>query len=119
LFRSLVTRRGKTHAYLRVLYLSNFILRLAFGFVLLTLPFYVIPDARFKDNTLLPGEWYGGQLHLQPLASDAGDHHGVVEEPVDHVVVAAHAIIDHLVSARGGDQQSPVLRHDLQPSVLR
>jgi hypothetical protein len=22
-----------------------------------------------KDNTLLPGEWYGGQLHLQPLAS--------------------------------------------------
>jgi hypothetical protein len=21
-----------------------------------------------KDNTLLPGEWYGGQLHLQPLA---------------------------------------------------
>ena len=53
MFRSLVTRRGKTHAYLRVLYLSNFILRLAFGFVLLTLPFYVIPDARFKDNTLL------------------------------------------------------------------
>ncbi|TLZ64737.1 MAG: MFS transporter [Methanobacteriota archaeon] len=53
MFRSLVTRRGKTHAYLRVLYLSNFILRLAFGFVLLTLPFYVIPDPRFKDNTLL------------------------------------------------------------------
>lgn len=24
-----------------------------------------------KDNTLLPGEWYGGQLHLQPLASDS------------------------------------------------
>jgi hypothetical protein len=23
-----------------------------------------------KDNTLLPGEWYGGQLHIQPLASD-------------------------------------------------
>jgi hypothetical protein len=22
-----------------------------------------------KDNTLLPGEWYGGQLHLQPPAS--------------------------------------------------
>lgn len=21
-----------------------------------------------KDNTLLPGEWYGGQLHVQPLA---------------------------------------------------
>lgn len=24
-----------------------------------------------KDNTLLPREWYGGQLHLQPLASDS------------------------------------------------
>jgi len=24
-----------------------------------------------KDNTLLPGEWYGGQLHLNPLASDS------------------------------------------------
>jgi hypothetical protein len=24
-----------------------------------------------KDNTLLPGEWYGGQLHLEPLASDS------------------------------------------------
>ena len=22
-----------------------------------------------KDNTMLPGEWYGGQVHLQPLAS--------------------------------------------------
>jgi hypothetical protein len=25
-----------------------------------------------KDNTLLPGEWYGGQLHLQPLVAEAG-----------------------------------------------
>jgi hypothetical protein len=24
-----------------------------------------------KDNTLLPGEWYGGQLHLQPLLSES------------------------------------------------
>jgi hypothetical protein len=23
-----------------------------------------------KDNTILPGEVYGGQLHLQPLADD-------------------------------------------------
>ena len=23
-----------------------------------------------KDNTLLPGEWYGGQLHIQPLSSE-------------------------------------------------
>jgi MFS family permease len=52
-FQSLVTRRGKTHAYLRVLYLSNFILRLAFGFILLTLPFYVSPDPRFQNNVLL------------------------------------------------------------------
>jgi hypothetical protein len=22
-----------------------------------------------KDNTLLPGEWYGGQLHIEPLAN--------------------------------------------------
>src|SRR5262249_15960414 len=25
-----------------------------------------------KDNTLLPGEWYGGQLHLQPLGQSGG-----------------------------------------------
>jgi hypothetical protein len=25
-----------------------------------------------KDNTLMPGEWYGGQLHIQPLVSDDG-----------------------------------------------
>jgi len=48
----LVTRRGHTHAYLRVLYLSNFILRLAFGFILLTLPFYVSP-VQFGGNVLL------------------------------------------------------------------
>ncbi len=23
-----------------------------------------------KDNTVLPGEWYGGQLHIQPLVSE-------------------------------------------------
>jgi len=23
-----------------------------------------------KDNTLLPGEWYGGQLHMQPLSRE-------------------------------------------------
>ena len=23
-----------------------------------------------KDNTLMPGEWYGGQLHIQPLSSE-------------------------------------------------
>jgi hypothetical protein len=28
--------------------------------------------AVIKDNTLFPGEWYGGQLHLQPLA-DSGN----------------------------------------------
>ena len=25
-----------------------------------------------KDNTLMPGEWYGGQLHLTPLNDKAG-----------------------------------------------
>jgi hypothetical protein len=25
-----------------------------------------------KDNTLMPGEWYGGQLHIQPLMTEAG-----------------------------------------------
>lgn len=25
-----------------------------------------------KDNTLMPGEWYGGQLHIAPLATDEG-----------------------------------------------
>jgi hypothetical protein len=33
----------------------------------------VLEQAVIKDNTLLPGEWYGGQLHLQPLVSDAGE----------------------------------------------
>ncbi len=32
----------------------------------------VLKRAVIKDNTLLPGEWYGGQLHLQPLTSDTG-----------------------------------------------
>jgi MFS family permease len=53
LFQRLLTRRARTHGYLRVLYLSNFILRLAFGFILLTLPFYVSPDPRFNNNVLL------------------------------------------------------------------
>jgi hypothetical protein len=30
-----------------------------------------LEQAVMKDNTLLPGEWYGGQLHLNPLASDS------------------------------------------------
>jgi len=25
-----------------------------------------------KDNTLMPGEWYGGQLHIAPLVSQDG-----------------------------------------------
>lgn len=32
----------------------------------------MLEQAVIKDNTLLPGEWYGGQVHLQPLSSDAG-----------------------------------------------
>lgn len=31
-----------------------------------------------KDNTLLPSEWYGGQLHIQPLISDAGIKHYLI-----------------------------------------
>ena len=31
-----------------------------------------LEQAVIKDNTLLPGEWYGGQLHLQPPSSDDG-----------------------------------------------
>lgn len=53
MLRSLLTRRAHTHGYLRVLYLSNFFLRLAFGFILLTLPFYVSPEPRFNNNVLL------------------------------------------------------------------
>src|SRR3989304_5276185 len=76
-FQSLVTRRGRTHRYLLVLYLSNFILRLAFGFVLLTLPFYVVKDPRFQSNTLLAGAGVGpgsgggwGMALLSPLPQD-------------------------------------------------
>lgn len=29
----------------------------------------VLEQAVIKDNTLMPGEWYGGQLHIAPLVS--------------------------------------------------
>lgn len=33
----------------------------------------VLEQSVIKDNTLMPGEWYGGQLHLAPpVASEAG-----------------------------------------------
>jgi hypothetical protein len=31
-----------------------------------------LEQAVIKDNTLMPGEWYGGQLHLAPPADQAG-----------------------------------------------
>ncbi|WP_441252567.1 hypothetical protein AB8A28_19925 [Tardiphaga sp. 71_E8_N1_1] len=31
-----------------------------------------LEQAVIKDNTLLPGEWYGGQLHLAPPTDQAG-----------------------------------------------
>jgi hypothetical protein len=30
-----------------------------------------LEHAVIKDNTVMPGEWYGGQLHIQPLAGDS------------------------------------------------
>jgi len=32
----------------------------------------MLERAVLKDNTLMPGEWYGGQLHIAPLASQDG-----------------------------------------------
>jgi hypothetical protein len=32
----------------------------------------VLERSAIKDNTLLPGEWYGGQLHIAPLVSQDG-----------------------------------------------
>ena len=32
----------------------------------------MLERAVIKDNTLLPGEWYGGQLHIAPLVSQDG-----------------------------------------------
>jgi len=32
----------------------------------------VLEQAVIKDNTLLPGEWYGGQLHLAPPTDQGG-----------------------------------------------
>jgi hypothetical protein len=32
----------------------------------------VLEQSVIKDNTLLPGEWYGGQLHLAPPTDQAG-----------------------------------------------
>lgn len=33
----------------------------------------VLEQSVIKDNTLMPGEWYGGQLHLAPPTDQAGD----------------------------------------------
>lgn len=32
----------------------------------------MLERAVIKDNTLMPGEWYGGQLHIAPLVSQDG-----------------------------------------------
>ncbi|MGY4428483.1 hypothetical protein ACVWWO_000960 [Bradyrhizobium sp. F1.13.1] len=32
----------------------------------------VLEQAVIKDNTLLPGEWYGGQLHVAPPTDQGG-----------------------------------------------
>lgn len=32
----------------------------------------LLEQSVIKDNTLMPGEWYGGQLHLSPLSDKAG-----------------------------------------------
>jgi hypothetical protein len=32
----------------------------------------VLEQAVIKDNTLMPGEWYGGQLDLAPPTDQAG-----------------------------------------------
>lgn len=34
----------------------------------------VLEQDVIKDNTLLPGEWYGGQLHLAPPTDQGGAH---------------------------------------------
>lgn len=33
----------------------------------------VLEQSVIKDNTLMPGEWYGGQLHIAPLVSVDGN----------------------------------------------
>ncbi|MCK1307760.1 MULTISPECIES: hypothetical protein [unclassified Bradyrhizobium] len=32
----------------------------------------VLEQAVIKDNTLMPGEWYGGQLHVAPPTDQGG-----------------------------------------------
>jgi hypothetical protein len=32
----------------------------------------MLEQSVIKDNTLMPGEWYGGQLHLAPPTDQAG-----------------------------------------------
>ncbi|MGY4352152.1 hypothetical protein ACVWXM_008645 [Bradyrhizobium sp. GM7.3] len=32
----------------------------------------VLEQSVIKDNTLMPGEWYGGQLHVAPPTDQAG-----------------------------------------------
>lgn len=50
-----------------------------------------------KDDTLLPGEWYGGQLHIQPLMSEGG--------PVKHYTITVLVGNDrHVIQITQGTQ---------------
>src|SRR5208282_5246811 len=40
------------------------------------------------------------------IAADTGDQDRIAEKPIDDVVVALDAVVDHLGSAAGADQQS-------------
>ncbi|MDF0581270.1 hypothetical protein [Bradyrhizobium yuanmingense] len=54
-----------------------------------------LEQAVIKDNTLMPGEWYGGQLHLAPPADHGGGPKTytivIVVGPDRHVVEVAQA----------------------------
>lgn len=51
-----------------------------------------------KDNTMLPGEWYGGQVHLQPLAS--GDSGGSPKTYSISLLVGQDRHVINIVQAR-------------------
>lgn len=54
--------------------------------------------AVIKDDTIMPGEWYGGQLHIQPLISEGG--------PIKHYTISVLVGTDrHQIKITQGSPQ--------------
>jgi len=64
----------------------------------------MLERAIIKDNTLMPGEWYGGQLHIAPLASQDG--------PKSYTISVAVGSDRHEIQISQGGAQLVRMRRD-------